>query len=131
RAGLRTLSGVRSAPTATPAAGSAPRSRARYPPTPATATTTPPITSPARERLGRLLAPVAGSGVVGAPVIWVGASAAVLGSGRGAPRLFVGAATGCSGHAAVAHSSRVALRWSGSFAQARQTAAQRASGTRA
>src|SRR5439155_11907922 len=66
-AGTRTVSRMRTVSTATPAGGSAPRSSARYPPTPATATTTTPITSPARERLGRILAPVAGSGVVGAP----------------------------------------------------------------
>src|SRR5258705_9283034 len=41
---------------------------------------------------------------------------------------FRGAATGCSGHTAVANSSIVAKRWSGSLARAREIAAVRNGG---
>src|SRR2546423_14939016 len=62
----------------------------RYPPTPA-ATTTSPIRAGARDRRG-----AAGSRVVGAPVISVGASAVAREGGRtGAPRL-AGEGTRCS-----------------------------------
>src|SRR5690349_23224265 len=85
--------------------GTAPRSplpgpSSRYPPTPA-ATTTSPTTATVRDlRLGGVFP--RGNGVVGAPVISVGASAAardvggVGGRGRGALRPFAGGATGCS-----------------------------------
>src|SRR2546422_5307424 len=69
----------------------------RYPPTPA-ATTTSPMTTGARERRRRAFA--AGSGVVGAPVISVGASAVAPGRGRAGPPDLAGEATGCSGPAA-------------------------------
>src|SRR5712691_10511370 len=59
------------------------RPRIRYPPTPA-ATTTSPMTTGARERRWRAFA--AGSGVVGAPVISVGASAVPGAGSRRAPR---------------------------------------------
>src|SRR5690242_20272661 len=91
-----------------------PRPRRRYPPTPA-ATTTSPTTAGVRDlRLGGVLP--RGNGVVGAPVISVGASAAARGAGgaggrgRGALRPFAGAATGCSGQTAVANSSMIGKR---------------------
>src|SRR6266571_5283739 len=86
-------SGERGAGTAS---GSLLRFRAKYPPTPA-ATTTSPITRGVRDRRR-----AAGSGVVGAPVIAVGASAVVRERGRGAVRGRPGEATGCSGQTAVA-----------------------------
>src|SRR6266480_621975 len=71
---------------------------ARYPPTPA-ATTTSPITAAARDRGLRDFA--AGSGVVGALVISVGASAVARERARAGPRGLAGEATGCSGQTAV------------------------------
>src|SRR5437879_12597428 len=94
----------------TTADGAAPRSaplwrpRTRYPATPAATTTPSPIHTPARDRRR-----VPGSGVVGAPVIWVGASAVAAGRGRapGRPFPFPGDATGCSGHTPLPQSSLV------------------------
>src|SRR5439155_15156081 len=81
------------------------------------ATTTRATTAGARERrlgaacAGRGLgARTPGDGVVGAPVISVGASAAAGGRGRAALRPFAGTPTGCSGHTAVANSAIVAKR---------------------
>src|ERR1700747_276360 len=88
-----------------------PRPRRRYPPTPAAATTSPTTAGVRDLRLGGVLP--RGNGVVGAPVISVGASAAARGAaggGRGALRPFAGAATGCSGQTAVANSSMVGKR---------------------
>src|SRR5207249_3362973 len=79
---------------------------ARYPPT--SATTTSPITAAARERRWRAFA--GGSGVVGAPVISVGASAVARERGRAGPLDLAGEATGCSGQTAVAKSSIVGKR---------------------
>ena len=85
--------------------------------------------------------PARGMGVVGASVTSVGASAAAVRAGRGpdgggggigrrwplcVPGL--GAVTGCSGQTAVANSSIVENRWSGSFESARDTAFVRYSG---
>src|SRR5437867_2227638 len=89
------------------ASGSLLRFRAKYPPTPA-ATTTSPMTTGARERRWRAFA--AGSGVVGAPVISVGASAVARERGRAGPLDLAGEATGCSGQTAVAKSSIVGKR---------------------
>ena len=94
---------------------------ARYPPTPATATTATPTNRPARDFFGApppapTFIPALGIGVVGALVTSVGVSAVTgplpRGGGRRAvdaafPPL-VGAETGCSGHTAVAKSSIVA-----------------------
>src|SRR5256886_7665713 len=110
----------------TTAGGAAPRSallwrpRTRYPATPAATTTPSPIHTPARDRR-RLVA----SGFVGAPVIWVGASAVAPGRGRAPARpfSFPGDATGCSGHTAVAKSSIVGERTAGAFDSARGMAA--------
>src|SRR2546425_2730098 len=86
----------------------------RYPPTPA-ATTTSPITAGARDRRRAVGALgwrdfAAGSGVVGAPVISVGASAVARERGRAGPLDLAGEATGCSGQTAVAKSSIVGKR---------------------
>jgi len=62
------------------------------------------------------------SGVVGAPVISVGASARRRERGRAADRDLAGEATGCSGQTAVAKSSIVGKRWSDSLARAREMA---------
>src|SRR2546422_3759141 len=69
------------------------RPRIRYPPTPA-ATTTSPMTTGTRERRWRAFA--AGSGVVGAPVISVGASAVAPERGRARPLDLAREATRCS-----------------------------------
>ena len=108
-----------------PAPGSLLPLSARYPPTPA-ATTRSPIKAGARDRGSRDVA--AGSGVVGAPVISVGASAVARERGRAAPRDLAGEATGCSGQTAVAKSSIVGKRWSGCLARAREMASVSALG---
>src|SRR5438094_318917 len=75
----------------------------------------------------------AGSGVVGATVetcsVGVSDVTGPLGRGRGAARAPLVAETGCSGHTAVARSSIVGNRWSGSFAIAREIASERNGGT--
>src|SRR6266481_844820 len=109
-AGTRTVSRIRTVSTSGTAARSPlpRRPNVRYPPTPA-ATTRNPITAGARDRRragGAGLRAFADEiGVVGAPVISVGASAVVRERGRAAPRDLAGAATGCSGQTAVANSS--------------------------
>src|SRR6267143_4239305 len=95
------------------------RPSVRYAPTPA-ATTTTPLTAGTRDR--GLWDFAADSGVVGAPVISVGASAVARARGRAAARDLAGEATGCSGQTAVAKSSMVGKRWSGSLARAREMA---------
>src|SRR2546430_13280327 len=84
--------------------------------------------SPARDFFATALG--IGSGVVGATVetCSVGVSDVTTGLARGrggvAGRQLLAALTGCSGHTAVAKSSIVGNRWSGSFAIARLTAAE-------
>src|SRR3989454_10263917 len=75
------------------------------------------MTTGTRERRWRAFA--AGSGVVGAPVISVGASAVARERGRAGPLDLAGEATGCSGQTAGAKSSIVGKRWSGSLTRAR------------
>src|SRR5256885_1100759 len=76
---------------------------------------------------------VSGNGVVGALVTSVGASADAFRAGGGGRRWLLaapalGTATGCSGHTAVANSSMVGKRWSGSLDSARVIAAVRNGG---
>src|SRR5205823_2532069 len=114
------------------AAGSLLPFSTRYPTTPTTSTATP-IAAGARDRRravggAGLRDFAAGSGVVGAPVISVGASAAARERGRAVLRDLAGDATGCSGQTAVAKSSIVGKRWSGSLARAREIATVSAPG---
>src|SRR2546428_3462988 len=128
---MRTVSSIRTVSTTGGGVGWSEtllRPSARYPPAATPATTTAPTRTPARDlRFG------AGSGVVGAagPVISVGESAVTRARGRAALRPFAGAATGCSGHTAVAKSSIVENRRSGSLDMARATAVARNGGTAA
>src|SRR5207247_8904886 len=81
-----------------------------------------------------IFVPARGIGVVGALVTSVGASAVAVRVGGGAGLRWLlaapalGTATGCSGHTAVANSSIVGKRWSGSFESAREIAAVRNGG---
>ena len=110
---------------------------ARYPPTPAATTTNAPTSIPTPDRFcfsAGIFIPARGMGVVGALVTSVGASAVALRGGggrRGAFGVlpdFRGAATGCSGHTAVANSSIVGKRWSASLERERAIAEVRNSG---
>src|SRR5436309_8040916 len=105
---------------------------ARYPPTPA-ATTTRPTSAGVRERRrtgggAGLRDFAAGSGVVGAPVISVGASEVARERGRAPPRDLAGEATGCSGQTAVAKASMLGKRRTGCLARAREMATVSAPG---
>src|SRR5213078_1698186 len=108
---------------------------ARYPPTPAATTTSAPTTIPTPERgffPDGIFIPARGIGVVGALVTSVGASALAVRAGGGRRWLLAapafGTATGCSGHTAVANSSIVPNRWSGSLDRERAIAEVRNSG---
>src|SRR5213592_2352719 len=94
--------------------------------------TTAPITMPSAVRLFLAAGILMAARVVGAVVTSVGASAVAVRDGRGGGRrgLLVlspdfGTATGCSGQTAVANSSIVPKRWSGSLDRAREIAAVR------
>src|SRR5438552_6906419 len=109
---------------------------ARYPPTPAATSTSAPTTIPTFDRFffsAGIVMPARGIGVVGALVTSVGASADAFRAGGGGRRWLLaapalGTATGCSGHTAVANSSIVGKRWSGSLDSARVIAAVRNGG---
>src|SRR5213592_3269442 len=132
-AGTRTVSAIRTVSTAGGEAAwsdAVPRPSARYPAAAIPATTTTPTTKPVRDlgfaAGGRARRALPGaSGVVGAPVISVGESAVTRTRGPAALRPFLGATTGCSGHTAVAKSSIVGKRRSGSLDMARATAVAR------